>query len=86
MNAMWEDFVGYLIGALEAEEHDACTRALQADVELQRMIEQLRCALLPLELCQELIETPADLATRTWVVIQESIVQAPPTDIAGGEK
>lgn len=70
---MLEDLLGYLVGALEAEEIEACARALEADLELQRQVDLLRQALLPLELCQECVEIPADLAVRTWIVVRACI-------------
>jgi hypothetical protein len=71
---MLEDLLGFLMGALDEEELERLSRALDEDVALRRQVVVLRRALLPLELCDERIETPADLAARTWVVVRRSIV------------
>ncbi len=71
---MLEDLLGYLIGALEEEELERLSRALDGDAELQRQAALLRQALLPLELCQEVVETPADLAARTWIIVRETVL------------
>ena len=71
---MLEDLLGFLMGALDEEELERLSRALDEDAELRRQIAVLRQALLPLELCDERIETPAGLAARTWVVVRQSVV------------
>lgn len=71
---MLEDLLGFLIGALDEEELERLSRALDGDAELQSQVALLRQALLPLELCNERIETPAGLAARTWVVVRESVL------------
>jgi len=67
-----ETLIGYLLGALDADDVERLTSLLETDPELQRQLDLLRLALEPLELCRrEAIDAPADLAVRTWVVIRE---------------
>lgn len=69
---MVETLIGYLLGALEADDLEQLSSLLESDPELQRQLELLRQAMEPLELCRrEAIAAPADLAIRTWVVIRE---------------
>lgn len=69
---MVETLIGYLLGALDAEDVEQLSGLLETDPELQRQLELLRQSLEPLELCRcEAIDAPADLAVRTWVVIRE---------------
>lgn len=69
---MVETLIGYLLGALDAEDVGQLSSLLESDPELQRQLDLLRLALEPLELCRrEAINTPPDLAVRTWVVIRE---------------
>ena len=65
-----ETLLGYLLGALDADDVEQLSLALQSDPELCRQLELLRLALEPLELCCEAIDAPADLAIRTWTVIR----------------
>jgi anti-sigma-K factor RskA len=76
---MLEDLLGFLIGALDEEELERLSRALDGDAELQRQVALLRDALLPLELCNERFETPVGLAARTWVVVRESVLSVSET-------
>lgn len=69
---MVETLLGYLLGALDAEDVEQLSSLLETDPELQRQLDLLRLALEPLELCRrEAIDAPTDLAVRTWVVIRE---------------
>lgn len=69
---MIETLLGYLLGALDADDVEQLSSLLETDLELQRQLDLLRLALEPLELCRrESIDAPADLAVRTWVVIRE---------------
>lgn len=71
---MLEDLLGFLIGALDEEEVERLSQALDEDAELQRQASLLRQALLPLEWCDEAVEAPADLATRTWIVVRKAVL------------
>lgn len=69
---MVETLIGYLLGALDADDVEPLSSLLETDPELQRQLDLLRLALEPLELCRsEAIAAPPDLAVRTWVVIRE---------------
>lgn len=68
---MIETLLGYLLGALETDDVEQISLALESDPDLRRQLELLRFALEPLELCGDAIDAPADLAVRTWVVIRQ---------------
>jgi len=72
-----DNLLGYLLGALETEDLEQISLALESDPELQRQLEVFRQALEPLELCREAITSPPDLAVRTWVVIRQNVAWAP---------
>lgn len=71
---MVDNLLGYLLGALEAEDLEQVSFALQSDPQLQRQLELVRQALEPLEFCREAVNAPPDLAVRTWVVIRQNSV------------
>lgn len=71
---MVDNLLGYLLGALEAEDIEQVSLALQSDPQLQRQLELVRRALEPLEFCRETVDAPPDLAVRTWVVIRQNAV------------
>lgn len=62
---MDENLVGYLLNALEPDEHRQVERYLEERPEARRHLELLRHALQPLALDRDLVEPPADLASRT---------------------
>ena len=68
---MVETLLGYLLGALDADDVEQLSQALKSDPELCRQLDLLRLALEPLELCGDAIDAPADLAIRTWTVIRQ---------------
>lgn len=70
---MVDNLLGYLLGALDAEDLEQVSLALASDLELQRQLEQVRQALEPLHLCRDEINTPPDLAVRTWVVVRQRV-------------
>lgn len=69
---MLDNLVGFMLGALEPQEAEAIAEALRVDDELRRQLEIVERALLPLELCRDVIEVPPDLAIRTSCWIQQS--------------
>ena len=69
---MVETLLGYLLGALETDDVEQLSIALESDPELRRQLELLRLALEPLELCCDAVDAPTDLAVRTWVVIRQN--------------
>ncbi len=68
---MQDKLIGYLLGALEAEETTYVEQALQADEETRRQLEVLRSGMAPLEADRGHIDAPANLAIRTCQQIQE---------------
>ena len=66
-----ENLLGYLLGALETDDLEQLSLAIESDPELRRQLELLREALEPLELCREAIDAPPDLAIRTWGLIRQ---------------
>lgn len=56
--------IGYLLGALEADEVERVEQMLQ-DLESRRQLEILRLSLVPLEADRFDVEVPAQLAIRT---------------------
>jgi anti-sigma-K factor RskA len=70
---MVDNLLGYLLGALEANEAEQVSCAMRSDPRVYHQLELLRRAFEPLELCRQAIEPPPDLALRTWVLIQQSI-------------
>jgi hypothetical protein len=69
---MIDILLGYLLDALESHDTEEVLRALQSEPELNRQLELLRQALVPLEMCREVITAPPNLAERTWVLIHQT--------------
>jgi len=68
---MREQLLGYLLGALDADEQAAVERQLSENPELVRELEFLRAQLLPLESNRMEYEPPGDLAARTCAQLDE---------------
>ncbi|MCU0963217.1 MAG: hypothetical protein MUF48_24250 [Pirellulaceae bacterium] len=66
---MHEDLLGYLLGALDADEQRRIEARLAVDPELQRELERLRGCLEPLAGLAEDVDPPAGLAERTLASI-----------------
>ena len=68
-----EHLLGYLLGALEPEEHELVERALENDPRLLEDLERLSAKVKPLAHDREHHEPPAGLALRTcaWLATQE---------------
>lgn len=62
---MQDDLVGFLVGALDAEEHANIERKLEQDAELQRQLQRVAKKLEPLSLASVPVEPPVGLADRT---------------------
>lgn len=71
---MREDLVGYLLGAVDANERQRIERALAASVELRQELERIRHALLPLEALEHTQTPPPRLVEHTLARIDESCV------------
>ena len=69
---MQENLVGYLLGALEADEHEIVKRQLKNDPELQQELGALEARLAPLEADRwQDYEPPPHLATATCAMVAE---------------
>jgi hypothetical protein len=75
---MHEDLLGYLLGALDADEQDRVERALAASAELRRELERLRCSLTPLESLNDEQPAPLGLVDRVCDAVAQHDNQPPP--------
>jgi hypothetical protein len=62
---MRNELLGYLVGALESDEHSRVESELATDEQLRRDVEVLRRGLIPLQADGRLLDPPLGLATRT---------------------
>jgi hypothetical protein len=62
---MRDDLIGYLLGALDPEEHEQIRRKVELDEELQRQVQVVDRSLRPLAMIRQGIEPPCGLAHRT---------------------
>ncbi len=78
---MHEDLLGYLLGALDAEEQSRVEEALARDARLRAKLERLRSRLGPLDVVPEVIDVdpPAGLAERVCAAIDAQAEQCRPT-------
>ena len=60
-----EDLLGYLLGALDAEQERAVQQSIDNDPTLEEKLVELKSAMVPLELLREHHPAPAGLARRT---------------------
>jgi hypothetical protein len=84
---MREDLIGYLLGALEPEEHAAVEARLGHDPSLKRELELLSRSLQPLACDQQHYQPPVGLAHRTceFVAMQARAMVAPSGESARGQ-
>lgn len=69
---MHDKLIGYLLGALEAEETTYVEQILQVDTEACRQLKVWQISLAPLEPDRQHIEAPARLAVRTCQRIRQA--------------
>ncbi len=62
---MRDDLIGFVLGALDAEEHDEIRRKVEHDYELKKQVELVERCLRPLAGLRETSEAPCGLADRT---------------------
>lgn len=62
---MQDDLVGFLVGALDAEEHADIKRKLELDAELQKQLAEVEKKLAPLALAETPVTPPEGLTNRT---------------------
>ena len=79
------DLVGYLLGALDAQEHEEIRRLLESDPDLRATCEELIRQLRPLRHDAGDYLPPADLAERTVDFVADYEPPSPaPAPVAGG--
>ena len=61
---MNEDIIGFVMGALDAQEHQRIEDLVRSDTELQSQVDLIRRSLLPLESYRH-CEPPSDLHNQT---------------------
>lgn len=83
---MREELIGYLLGALDAEEQARVEQALETSAELRQELELLALSLEPLEAEAEGYDPPAGLATRTCQFVAQHAAIAPVTKPAGASR
>lgn len=70
---MREHLLGYLLGALEAPEHEAVEQALEQDLTLRSELDSLAATLEPLRADRSEEDPPAGLAARTCRMVVDFI-------------
>ncbi len=76
---MQEDLLGYLLGALDADEMQRIECELHRSPALRRRLQTLRCSLAPLEAVEQDVEPPADLVESVWSAIDGRQLDQVPT-------
>jgi len=67
---MREQLLGYVLGALDEDEHAQVEEALRRDPQLQREVELLHDSLDPLRAGEGAYEPPVGLAARTCQTVE----------------
>jgi len=76
---MLDELLGYLLRAVDDDEHRRVAQRLEADREARRQLESLRLLLSPLETCRGDLEAPSGLAVRTCLLVLETSDVPPET-------
>ena len=79
---MKDQLIGYLLDALEPQEHEQVEAQLNSDPQLKRDLELLARSLRPLAADKEHFDPPAGLAERTCVYVADRAVQVSPAAAA----
>ena len=74
---MQEQLLGYLLGALDPDEHSEVEEKLSDDPLLRYQLEELRTELAPLEAARGSYEPPLALAARTCEMVAARPMVAP---------
>jgi anti-sigma-K factor RskA len=74
---MQDKLLGYLLGALEAEEIAVVEKTIASQRELHGQLDQLRLVLAPLEPLRQEVDAPSGLAVRTCQRIREIRLAGP---------
>jgi hypothetical protein len=67
-----DELLGYLLRAVDDDEHRRVAQRLDADREARRQLESLRLLLTPLEAFRVELEAPPGLAVRTCLLVLET--------------
>ena len=62
---MRDDLIGFVLGALEPDEHEAIRQRAEQDRDLQRQVQFVERCLQPLALMRDDVSPPEGLAART---------------------
>lgn len=81
---MREQLLGYLMGALDAEEHQDVEKQLQSSHDLRRVLDELRGHIEPLGWDHGHLEVPAGLALRTCDYVSRRKIAIPLREFSGG--
>lgn len=74
---MHEQLLGYLIGALDEDEHQQVEEQLRSSHDMRRVLDQLKAGLEPLSWDREHLPTPANLAARTCAFVENRRIAIP---------
>ena len=74
---MRDDLVGFLVGALDASEHDELAKKLDEDQQLRQELKLVERGLEPLRWDSAQVEPPRGLASRTCEMIDQHTVTQP---------
>ena len=74
---MRDDLLGFVLGALDASEHEQIQRRLEQDAQLQQQLETVQRGLRPLRVAREPVAPPAGLAARTCQLVGK--IAGPPS-------
>ena len=69
---MNEDIIGFVMGALDAQEHQRIENLVRSDTELQSQVDLIRRSLLPLESYRH-CEPPSDLHNQTLAYVFDQV-------------
>ena len=69
---MNEDIIGFVMGALDAQEHQRIEELIRSDTELQSQVDLIRRSLLPLESYRH-CEPPSDLHNQTLAYVFDQV-------------
>jgi hypothetical protein len=85
IDSLDETLLGYLVGALDEDQHAEVERQLATDADARRRLAVLRKGLVPLEEARGEFEPPAGLAARTCrFVFEQADAQEEPAVVGGG--
>ena len=78
-----ENLLGYLLGALDAHEHDEVRRQLEGDPQLREELRLLDARVAPLSCCRHQPPPPPDLAERTCALVGQHVAASQSPQLHG---